>query len=41
MSVHKEIAFEEEICEHLGAHGWISDGDRRLRSVFPGNVPQR
>ncbi len=23
MSLHKEIRFEDEICEHLGAHGWI------------------
>jgi hypothetical protein len=23
MSTHKEIAFEDEICEHLGSHGWI------------------
>ena len=23
MSKHKEIAFEEEICEHLGSHGWV------------------
>ena len=41
MTLHKEIAFEEEISEHLGAHGWIPDGDRRLRSAFSGNVPQR
>ena len=25
MSIHKEISFEEEICEHLGAHGWLYD----------------
>jgi type I restriction enzyme R subunit len=30
MSIHKELAFEEEICEHLGAHGWIYvEGDSR------------
>ena len=23
MSLHHEVAFEREICEHLGAHGWI------------------
>jgi type I restriction enzyme R subunit len=23
MSLHHEIAFEREICEHLGAHGWL------------------
>lgn len=41
MSTHKEPAFEEEICEHLGTHSRIPDGDRRLCSAFPGNVPQR
>ena len=35
--VHKDNADEEE----MGAYGWIADGDRRLRSAFPGNVPQR
>ena len=23
MSLHKEISFETEICEHLGANGWL------------------
>ena len=23
MSLHKEIHFEDEICEHLSAHGWL------------------
>ncbi len=23
MSLHHEIAFEREICEHLGTHGWL------------------
>lgn len=23
MSLHHEIAFEREICDHLGAHGWL------------------
>ena len=43
MSVHKEIAFEEEICEHLGSHGWIyveGDASRydRARALFPDDV---
>ena len=43
MSIHKEIAFEEEICEHLGAHGWIyveGDSSRydRARALFPDDV---
>lgn len=25
MSLHKEIRFEDEICTHLGAHGWLYD----------------
>ena len=23
MSLHKEINFEVEICQHLAAHGWL------------------
>ena len=23
MSLHKEISFEDEICDHLAAHGWL------------------
>ena len=43
MSTHKEIAFEEEICEHLGSHGWIYvEGDAskydRARALFPDDV---
>ena len=43
MSIHKELAFEEEICEHLGAHGWIyveGDSSRydRARALFPDDV---
>lgn len=40
MSVHREITFEKEICEHLAAHGWLYDaGDAakydRARALFP------
>ena len=43
MSKHKEIAFEEEICEHLGSHGWVyveGDSSRydRARAIFPEDV---
>jgi type I restriction enzyme R subunit len=43
MSTHKEIAFEEEICEHLGSHGWVYvEGDAskydRARALFPEDV---
>ena len=40
MSVHKEISFEDEICGHLAAHGWLYEvGDAaaydRARALFP------
>ena len=43
MSLHKEIHFEVEICEHLAAHGWLyADGDAakydRTKSLFPDDV---
>jgi type I restriction enzyme R subunit len=40
MSVRHEIAFEQEICDHLGAHGWLyqegtaSDYSREL-ALYP------
>ena len=43
MSLHKEISFETEICEHLGSHGWLNaEGDAakydRARALFPADV---
>jgi len=43
MSLHKEISFESEICNHLASHGWLySDGDAaaydRARALFPADV---
>lgn len=43
MSLHKEVTFETEICEHLAAHGWLyADGDAagydRARALFPADV---
>jgi len=43
VSVHKEISFESEICDHLGAHGWLyAEGDAahydRARALFPADV---
>ncbi len=43
MSLHKEISFETEICDLLGANGWLSaDGDAadydRARALFPADV---
>ena len=43
MSVHKEISFEDEICGHLAAHGWLYEaGDAalydRARALFPSDL---
>ena len=43
MPLHHEFAFETEICEHLGSHGWLyAEGDAagydRARALFPSNV---
>ena len=43
MSLHKEISFELEICQHLAAHGWLyADGDAaaydRARALFPADL---
>jgi len=40
MSLHKEISFENEICDHLGASGWIYEDAAaarydRGRALFP------
>ena len=43
MSLHKEISFEVEICQHLAGHGWLyadkdaADYDRQL-ALFPADV---
>jgi type I restriction enzyme R subunit len=43
MSLHKEISFEAEICDHLGANGWLyAEGDAaaydRGRGLFSADV---
>ncbi len=43
MSVHKEVHFELEICQHLADHGWLyAEGDAtnydRARALFPIDV---
>jgi type I restriction enzyme R subunit len=43
MPLHTEINFESEICQHLGAHGWLyAEGDAagydRARALFPADV---
>ena len=43
MSLHKEISFELEICQHLATHGWLyAEGDAagydRARALFPADV---
>ena len=43
MTLHKEISFESDICQHLGCHGWFyAEGDAmdydRERALFPADV---
>ncbi len=43
MATHREIGFEEVICAHLAAHGWLyAPGDAaaydRARALFPADV---
>ena len=43
MSLHKEISFELEICQHLAAHGWLyaagdAQGYDRARALFAADV---
>jgi len=43
MSLHKEISFEREVCEHLAAHGWLyAEGDAanydRALALYPADV---
>jgi type I restriction enzyme R subunit len=43
MSLHKEISFEDEICGHLAANGWLyAAGDAalydRVRALFPSDI---
>ena len=43
MSLHKEIHFENEICQHLAQHGWLyAEGDAsqydRASALFPADV---
>ena len=43
MSLHTEIHFENDVCAHLSAHGWLyAQGDAaqydRARALFPTDV---
>ena len=43
MSLHKEIQFENDICAHLAANGWLyTEGDAQgydsARALFPADV---
>lgn len=43
MSLHKEIAFEDEVCAHLAANGWLhapgdAAGHDRARALFPADL---
>ena len=40
MNLHKEVAFEDEVCEYLGTHGWLyAEGNAteydRARALYP------
>lgn len=35
MSLHKEVAFEDGICDHLAAHGWLYEADAAARYDRP------
>ncbi len=43
MTIHKEISFEDEVCAHLAAHGWLyapgdAAGHDRARALFPADL---
>ena len=43
MSLHNEISFEDEICNHLAAHGWLHEPDAasrydRARALWPADL---
>jgi type I restriction enzyme, R subunit len=43
MNLHKEISFETEVCDWLGAHGWLyesGDAERydRARALYPADL---
>ncbi len=39
MALHKELAFEDEVCTYLSAHGWLYEAGSaaydRARALFP------
>jgi len=37
MSLHKEITFETEICQHLAANGWLYAEAPRAGDLFQDN----
>ena len=44
MSLYQEIAFENDICDHLSLHGWLYDGPQdhqhfdRTRALYPADL---
>lgn len=43
MSIHREVSFEQEVCDYLAAHGWLySQSDAaaydRPRTLFPADI---
>ena len=37
MSLHKEISFETEICQHLASNGWLDTKTQRAGDLFQDN----
>jgi type I restriction enzyme, R subunit len=45
MTLHREVSFEDEICDHLGRNGWlhaVGDAARfdRARALFPADLSE-
>ena len=43
MSLHKEVSFEDEVCEYLADHGWLynavdAEHYDRARALFPADL---
>ena len=44
VTTHQEIAFENDICDHLGAHGWLYDSPQdhqqydRALALYPADL---
>ncbi|MER8898825.1 MULTISPECIES: hypothetical protein [unclassified Mesorhizobium] len=41
MSLHKEISFEAEVCEHLAASGWLYTEGEPASAAVTGSIDVR